>query len=387
MTNYSDISLTWSSDLTSYSGWAQHARGILKPLLLGGAQIRLELQRPSRPEARLDKFWEEKFKILTKCSPGHVKIFHGSINNIGNNETGGPIVVSTHWETKDVPNGWLPTLRRKDISSIIVPDDTLRDSLINHVEKPVYSVPFAIDSNELKGIHPINLNGLETNTIVFGVIGQWNNRRNMSDVVVAFLRAFSDKDNVALVIKTFGNDPVNIEDRKKLIDLIRQIKKDCKKPNLPKIVMLQEICSYKTMTSLLSRINIYVSASRGESKDISMLRCAAMGKQCILSDNTAHKPIINYNNPAIYPVSGSEEPVMLSNGPYDILDSWFRSDSIMLSEQMHKAYIDLLLHGEDTRSNLKKLKSNIRSDYHPDTVASKFAKVLRKISLPMVELT
>ena len=111
---YKDISITWTGDITSISGSAQHARKMLKPLIEGGAHVKLEPRKPNVPEIRLSQWWVDTIQRLTQAPPGMVCINHGHPMQMRKNEIGGPTVLFTHWDTYNMPVEWTKHVTQYD---------------------------------------------------------------------------------------------------------------------------------------------------------------------------------------------------------------------------------------------------------------------------------
>ena len=383
---YKDIHITWRGDVTSYSGTGQYARALLKPLILGGASVRLEMQPPHKPECEVEPWWAEQFQLLSKNSPGDLTIVCGPIDRV-NLSHGNKTVLFTHWECKDVPTNAKVIIGKEEVIEVIVPSQEMCAMGIEQLDKPVDYVHMPIDIDSLNKVTPLSINGIDDSTILFGAMGEWNNRNNLSDTVVAYLKAFTDKDNVALVLKTFANNAQDLNERQKLLGLIRKIKEDCKRPNLPRIVILQEVMGYSTIDSLIKRINIFVCSSRGESKNYSLMRALGMGKQAIICDHTANATLCKKDTSNIYRVPYIYEPIILDKGMYNISDTWARVDCETLSTLMRDSMVDLLQKGAEMKDEGKKVKAYLRTEYSADKCADKLATIIRRHAIvPLVQL-
>jgi hypothetical protein len=356
MDKYKDISITWEGDVTSTSGWARHARGLLRPLIEGGAQVKLLFKKPSRHEVKLDVWWEEQFKIASKASPGLVHIIHGNPFNPGRNPNGGPTVLFTHWETEDVPKGWVKHIN-ENFSALVVPSiELLTKKTKAQIKIPCYAVPCPIQETTSNNVTDIV--GLGKQSIVFGAAGQWNQRRNMSDLILAYISTFNKVDNVALVLKTFGTNPQDLNEKNKIKSLISDLKRAIDKPQPPAIVLLQDSFSEQAFDSIINRINIYACSTRGDSKDITMQKCAALGKQCIYTNSLMHKEFTALDSSLLYPVDFFNEPVIQMQGTYTCDDYWSRPSVQMLCEQMRRAHTEFLTRNlkADSKDLIKKTK-------------------------------
>ena len=383
---YKDIHITWRGDVTSYSGTAQYARALLKPLILGGAQVRIEMQPPHKPECEVEPWWAEQFQVLSKNSPGDLTISCGPIDRVGipdNRKT----LLLTHWECKNIPINAKAIFDKKEVVEIVVPSEQIFLEATKSIDKPVSYVQMPVDIDSLNRLTPLSINGIDSSTVLFGSMGEWNNRSNLSDTVVAYLKALTDKDNVALVLKTFANNAQDLNERQKLLGLLRKIKEDCKRSNLPKLVVLQEVMSYSTIDSLIKRINIFVCSSRGESKNFSLMKSLGMGKQAIICEHTANFNLCRKDATNIYKIPFAYEPIILDKGMYNIGDSWARIDCEKLSALMKDSIVDLLQHGTDMKAEGKITKGYLRTKYSVDKEVEKLATIIRKHStVPLVEI-
>lgn len=375
MADYKDISITWAGDISSTSGFAQYGRSILKPLVQGGASVQLEMLPAARPEQKLDPWWEEHFQVLKKNVPGILRINHGSPFNKKKNITGGPTVCLTHWETTKVPVDWIKYLNQFDEVWTTSPV-LLDEQSTNAITVPARFVRQGIDVDEInRNKEILSIEGVNKQAFVFGTVGQWNQRRNMSDILLAYLTEFSDKENVSFVVKTFGQQYYNPNERRNITGLVRELKRTLNRPGMPKIVLIHDMMDYRSFASLVRRFSVMCSSCRGESKNISTLIAAAMGKQCVYIDSTANMDLTQNLGDLMYPVKYALEPVTSMGSVYSGNDTWARPDVIHLREQMRHAYLDYMT--EDLRDRRKALKGKVRAVYSPQASAHQFAKNYR----------
>ncbi|GLI45399.1 glycosyltransferase [Methanoculleus bourgensis] len=81
-------------------------------------------------------------------------------------------------------------------------------------------------------------------------------RKGLDVLLKAYTMAFSDHDDVSLVIKTFPNPHNNVQDQ---IDAIRRTTRNC-----PDIILINEDLDYSYIVDLYKRCNALVAPSRGE---------------------------------------------------------------------------------------------------------------------------
>lgn len=345
---YENYSLTWRGDLTSISSAAQHARRILKPLIDGGAHVKLEPMQTSRPPGDIEGYWDEQFKARSRIAPGIIHINCGAPDMQSKNPTGGPTVLMTHWETIDVPKHWVASINQFPYDEIWVPSRSNAEALEVHTGKPVRILPFCLDKESIKNTKPMEqIDGIAPGTFVFGTTGLWNNRKNLSDLLIAYIGEFSKADRTCMLIKTGGQNPYDPNERNKIKSMIKEIKKSFEKPDMPDIMLIQDILTQRAMDSIIARFDCFVSTSRGEGRNVTMLKAAAQGIPCIAIANGATKDIFEdlkaepgmSSNTCLAEIPYTIEPVMQMGKYYRAADRWPRPDCGSLMNSMRSAYL------------------------------------------------
>lgn len=340
---YKDISITWTGDITSIAGSAQHARQLLEPLINGGAHIKLEPRKPGVPEIQLTPWWIDTIQRLSQAPPGMVCINHGHPKQMRKNEVGGPTILFTHWDTYNLPREWMETIN--DYDQVWTPTNTMSANIASITKKDSPILPYCLQDSDFTYDHAAEIDGVDKNTFVFGTTGHWNNRRNITDLITAYIGTFSSSENVALVIKTIANDSFNPNSRVELIKVINAIKSGFNKRDIPKIIIIQDPLDEKAMNEVINRFNCFVTTSRGDSKNITMLKCMAKGKPCIFPILHANSDIVatmntdKFNN-YLYPVTHSAIPVMQMGQYYSAYDFWANINIEQVMVSMKKVFFD-----------------------------------------------
>jgi hypothetical protein len=193
----------------------------------------------------------------------------------------------------------------------------------------------------------------------------------MAALIVAFLSEFTASEKEKLGIKTFGSSNENIQERRKIVKLVKDLRKTLNVRNAPEVILVQDLLEYRTFLSLLRRMNVYCTASRGESKNISMLMAAAIGKQCIYIDTTANKDFASLSSTLMYPIRFGYEPCTNMGNIYCTSDIWARPDVVHLQLMMRKAFIDYKT--KDFKGDRQELRDNVSAIFSPKVVAEQFA--------------
>lgn len=337
----SNLSITWQGDITSIAGSAQYARSIIKGLRDLGVSIKLEPLPATLPQADLDEYWINAYSQMMSASPGYVKISHCNPMQGTPNIFGGPNVLLTHWETRDVPRAWVSTINTKythlwtsnqsantycEDSGVSIPVDYLR-------------VPISVDPN----LQAAELADIDEKTIVFGSTGYWDQRSNFADLIISFLSEFVIEDKVALVLKTGTPDYADPNKRAAVLNMVKEIKKQVNKPSHPPVVIMQDVFTQSAMDSIIKRFDVYVTTERGASTNITMGKCLAMGKPVIASDTDVSQDFarsFKVGNSLMTVVPGISEPVYgYPNG--NPLDRWHKPDLDSMIHYMRGAYLSV----------------------------------------------
>lgn len=112
------------------------------------------------------------------------------------------LVGHTVWDTDRVPDHWVPCLNAADL--IVVPSRFSADAIAAApVTTPVAVVPHAAPITAGPPPTPVRV---APESFVFYTIAEWNQRKAVFKTVEAYLRAFTGRDRVLLIVKTSHRD-------------------------------------------------------------------------------------------------------------------------------------------------------------------------------------
>jgi glycosyltransferase involved in cell wall biosynthesis len=180
----------------------------------------------------------------------------------------------TVWETDRVPTDWIPWIQKAD--KIIVPCEwNKRIFEESGITKPIGVVPHIY-----KEVSPetYRMRELESNPFIFYTIGQWTERKGLGDTIRAYLKAFSEEDNVILIVKAFGSNYEKTE-QEKILDRVKKITEECKNPARVKVITEQ---MRDSQISYLHNIgHCYISLCKAEGFGLGMFEAAGKGKPVV----------------------------------------------------------------------------------------------------------
>lgn len=233
-------------------------------------------------------------------------------------------VAFTTWEADRLPPLWVDILNRYD--QIIVP--STHDAKVfrrSGVAPPVESVPHI--ARPVAAIRGETFAAIGER-FLFYTIGTWGTRKAMPEVVRAFLDAFTDTDDVALVIKTNPEDEVALERARRgretdpsryagtswwtLARLLAAY------PSAPPIHLVTREVPRSVIDELHTRGDCFLSLSRGEGWCLPAFEAAGCGNPVIITGWGGHLDYL----PAGYPYLVDYELVPTTE---DEPDAWFPS--------------------------------------------------------------
>lgn len=167
-------------------------------------------------------------------------------------------------------------------------------------------------------------------TIVFYTIGEFSDRKNIDCIIKAYLREFSQNDNVLLVIKT----------NQDIVDYAKDIQKTMgcgHAAQYPKMLIIHENISPQDIENLHSACDIYVNASRGEALCIPGVTAMRYGHPTIIPEGS---PMQDFNKTYVF--SATEEVCFVKNKPikdyYSSDTTWREPSCLDLSRKMRETY-------------------------------------------------
>lgn len=188
------------------------------------------------------------------------------------------------YETSNFTNsGWVPNLKLMD-KIVVLCHQQLDQMLESGMEtKNAYIVPAALDVTKFDKTYPVMDFGVQS-AVKFYTISEYNQRKNIPALLLAYYNSFTSSDNVLLVLK------VNGISHETLKNTVNQIKQSCRKfANLelyPKVVIITEYLREDELCSLHQSCDCYVSASKGEAANIPGLEAAGFGNKIIATNST-----------------------------------------------------------------------------------------------------
>jgi glycosyltransferase involved in cell wall biosynthesis len=233
------------------------------------------------------------------------------------------------------------------LDEVCVPSSTeaksLRESGVT-IKIKVVSQPIDIEKYRIKTDSVIQFESQTKKTFYFYTIGEYIERKNLKDLIIAFNLAFDNIDDVGLVIKTSVNGMNAVQAKNKIQSDISEIKKTLRiRKQYKKETIITDRLTDTDMISLHNACHCFVIPSFGEAFCRPAAEALILGNTPIVTDKTGCSDFINNNNG--YLINSRKHPVILNqpnlSADYDIYNAseyWYQPSVTHLIECMQKAY-------------------------------------------------
>lgn len=200
------------------------------------------------------------------------------------------MMLCTVWETTRIPKRWNPIIN--GYHAVCVPCLQNIDAMKNSgVTVPIYLVPHGVDSDRFK---PENkkypLRGVD-NKFVFVSIFDFQHRKNPEALFRAYWEEFSARDNVILVVKTYGDRHSHIRSQiKKYKEMLR-----IRRETAP-VHMIYGVINEKKLLGIYTLGQAFVLPTRGEGVGLPFMEALSSGIPVISTGWGGQMDFLNKKN-------------------------------------------------------------------------------------------
>jgi glycosyltransferase involved in cell wall biosynthesis len=249
-------------------------------------------------------------------------------------------------ETNNISNSTsIASINRMD--EIWVPSNQEQKCLIKSgITKPIKVISQPLDTNFIaqNKDHKLDFNHILNKSFKFYFIGEYTERKNIKDLIIAFHLAFDISQPVTLVLKTSISGMSSNESYKTIEKDIDSIKKQLNiSSRYKKEILVTEKLSYKDLIGLHNSCDCLVMPSYGEAFCRPAAEALCLGKMPIVTDNTGMVDFINNDNGFV--VQSSKVPVVVSKRTlsedfdiYNAQEYWYKVQIYDLIDKMRTAY-------------------------------------------------
>ena len=334
------ISIKWKGPSLDPSGYGTANRDYIDALYRVGVDITVQ---PWNFEAKSASFYGKQGELVESLKNRNIDydvvVHHYVPNNIVPEEGKFNVGYNT-WETDSLPDHWVEKMN-ESFDLVLVPSNFNKQVYKNSgVKTPIEVVPHCVDVSEFKNAEPARIPGYENRYKFFSVF-QWIERKNPVGLLKAYFTGFYNRDDVLLVLKTYGSN-TSTDQRNKIKQMIDNLKKDLRlDPNkLPPIYFLGDLLTRDIMTSVYKACDCFVLPTRGEGFGIPFAEALAADMQVVAPKQGGQLDILEPQELTGYlPCGGQWTPV--SHMPwipnYNGLMNWFDPNILEFRDQMIKA--------------------------------------------------
>lgn len=282
-------------------------------------------------------------------------------------------------ETNHLENtGWVKNINEMDALFVWTDQEKL-NMMESGVTIPVHVVPQPIDTQFFDSVTDRFDEDLVNDNFVFYFVGEWNERKNLNDLILAYWREFTPDEKVKLLIKAsagFTSPDVLGKSLTTHLDRLKSVFRLYNKSTYyPEVIVIAEYLSNEDLVKLHNSCDCFVTTSYGEATCIPLLNAAYLGKTVICTcDIGADDPDLD-----IVRVNSIEVPCVCASPPlpylYSSWETWRKVDVIDLQHKMREVY-----DGKKCNND----RTSIRSKYSLESVATRIEDLLRRLHLSKV---
>tara|TARA_R110002074_G_scaffold402324_1_gene607105 strand:+ start:168058 stop:169257 length:1200 start_codon:yes stop_codon:yes gene_type:complete len=375
---YSDIHIEWQSEITAKMGYGLQARRMLKPLIEGGANVKLIPDEDYLPEHMklVDPYWTNLIDSSKIKPDAPIRICY-ALPPRYKPDPNKITIGYTMWETNKYPRPWVQHINAT-CNYFFAGCDALVDSGIGGgITCPILPMSATLDTEDWKPEGPkLNLNEIPEEDVKFLFIGNFIPRKNLDQLVLAFATAFEGVRDVSLIIKTWASKN-DAKAKKHIADAIKHLtNKATGLASRPKISVICDILDEDQIMALIRSCDVYTSVSKGEGFDLPMMQAMSMEKLIVTTRFLAHGDYLTDENSIDVPFSLT--PCVDAAAPlYDSYQLWSSPDMGEYIKKLQLAYTA-------TRSGTHKhlgveARKTIQSKYSPDVNTDILANTIRDI--------
>lgn len=348
-----DFQIIWRGIVHDSQGYAQASREYIlgldkigvdvkvEPINFGTPPVQLSTEKTKRLRELIAKpLAEDKIKVL---------VYHAQPYGVDPNaeKTKGYdfVICNTVWETDRIPESWFPYVNLFD--AIFVPSTENIISLRNSgVDVPIFLVPHGADTVYYNPDNkPLEL-GPAKDAFTFLSVFKWEHRKAPEILLDAYWQEFSNKDNVALVIKSYWGDGRKKSDQRIVRDRINHYKniKGHSDGTAP-VYYSGSLLSDDDMKGLYTLANAFVLPTRGEGVGLPYIESLSSGTPVIATNWGGQTDFVNEDNGFLvdYELESPSKSFEVSIAPHFnqiFTDNmkWAKPSTNSLRKRMREAY-------------------------------------------------
>ena len=291
------------------------------------------------------------------------------------------------WEYSEVPNEWTKVYNDYNFNSIIVPSKWNKETFSKcYGERDCHLLPHIVERPVKESEPPINFNPeyIEDKFTVF-TMSQWSDRKGFDLLIKSFCSEFKNQQDVALVIKTYGNFVGTIykEDEKRqnnsILEEIKRTKNSVhfgygETSSVP-IYFIPGILPFENISWFHENSSLFALTTRGEGFGLTVAEALMHKVPVLVPKEGGHTDYIK--DEAAFFVDGHWQPEIKTHSSINCETSHYEPHIFSIRKKLREAY-------EMWKSDRKALKNKgvagyehiIKGGYSSFDVGRSFYQIL-----------
>jgi glycosyltransferase involved in cell wall biosynthesis/tetratricopeptide (TPR) repeat protein len=329
------VDVVWEGPQFSHHSLALINREVCLSLIAGGTAVSVQSVGDKVFGAEADPRFQELEKRMNGVGPSAsaLRVRHQWPMNL-EPPLDGPWIVMQPWEFGAIPRDWLEPMQHR-VDEIWAYTEFVRQTYIQCGVPPekVFVIPCGVHPGKFHpGVPRANLATHKKFKFLF--VGGTILRKGPDVLLNAYLRTFTDKDDVCLVIKDFGGRDVY-----KGQTIERSIREAQARSGAPEILHLTEDMTPDELPGLYGACDCLVHPYRGEGFGLPVLEAMAVGLPVIVTEGGSTDDFAPANVAYRIPSKSVEVPNWA--GP-ELVGSptWLEPDQGVLEQRMRAVFQD-----------------------------------------------
>ena len=196
------------------------------------------------------------------------------------------VIGITVWETDWLNPKWVDYCNYSWLDEVWVPVEWNKTTFIKSGVKTDIRIVPHIYMDEGSSVfdegdaREVMLSSIAANNFVYYTIGQWNERKGITETIQAFCNTYTSADKVCLVVKTFCED-YSAYDGAKCRFMLHNLLKKFSKP--PRVALITDNFPRKYMELMHRSFNCFLSLCKSEGWGLGAFEAAAHGNKVIIT--------------------------------------------------------------------------------------------------------
>lgn len=339
MTTYSDIKFDYFGEVLGNPGYGLQARRFLKPLIDGGAQVKLIPDEDYLPPHMKisDPYWLDLIEKSKNLPDNDIRISYCLPTRARFSDKNKTRIMWAMWETNEYPKEWAQIINRDSNYFFAGCDALVNSAKKANIQVPIIPMYPTLDTSLWSPTGPkLSIADIPDDSVKFLFIGNFIPRKNFEQLIHAFSYAFHLVRDAVLIIKTWSGAN-NAEGKKHICDAMRSFQHKLSGIYRSKICVIADLLPEEKVIDLIRTADVYTSVSKGEGFDLPMMQAMSMEKLIVANNFLAHGDYLTDQNSIITPHCLT--PCVEAAAPlYDSYQMWSIPDMGKYIEGLQQAY-------------------------------------------------